>query len=839
MKEMEWFQSLVLFTQKELKLWKEMRCSNSVPRCGGGARDAGHAIADISVSDTDAHAVLLFMNRLEEAMDVSFQKTLLEVVGVIALYALKKHISVYSNHCVCLVGFVLVHNKSTLQQIVHGRRLPMRTQDMSMGFISHKDILKVQKVGMCPHLQSHICVTTMHGHVLDQTVSHGVYLSERAFGIHLRKWAMQAKSALHLWMMLRYTLAGFGGTDVPLLPSTCLEQLALCGISPDGDGSSAHTETACLNNFTQCLLAVECTPSSVEYFQEFVNYIQHDYVPSMKKLEEVERVLSEQDREWERFPVIYTDRSRQVWGLLSSLSSFSLPSMETFLQTKFMPKHCELFSRTPYEMALEHASVAVQRVQGFGLYEWGLGNAGGQVNVHWKPVSDRTSYCRRELESSVRPSPLLCKNPELSTFAKLRQPLLMDSSESMRHVYPFTRYSMALRTVPSTASIVTLLVGKDDISTIMNGKGMLRHLESCIHEVTNPLLNISTIVVDVDVQAGSQAVSKLRDSQANVTQFCSELVQNTRRVLLHLETKCTSLTGLANDVKHIVFRTDPDNRTKEGFHHLIVLPEWVCLQSIQVASGFVELLKITRHCMPMVGEQGVQFDNIYESNRHAMRLPFQCKSKGNNPLLLVHSDYGDTWDLLDIGGLFIHGPKRHPVGRLSRGYFLIDDISGINVMSESTEHYKQAVSVLSHRNRIEAQQSSALSVLERFGKGLNCTSINEICTLLQKAFTRYISKRFVDKVNKTAVEKRLSMTAIGLKWLEDKQLMTVTNGCSPYWDVCIAQRHQNLQHCIYYLCIRRQQHVIRAVLYEMCFSTNCVACKMNPPYDTGIYGILE
>ena len=840
----QWFQALVLFAQKELRLRKK-KCSSSVSGGGGekpvpGAACGVAVIAgggDVSAADTTANTRLLFMKRLGGPMNVSLQHTIKKNVGVIALYGLKKHVSVYSNHCVCLVGFALVHDERTLQWIVQERSLPLRTLNMSMGFIKHTDIIMVHQVGMSPHLKAHIFVNNMDGHILDQTVANGVYLSERTVGIYLRKWAMLAKSSLHLWIMLRYTLAGFGGTNVPLLPDGCLEQVALSGIGPNVAGTSVY-DTSCANNVIQGLMAVECTASSEQYFDDFVRYIQNDYVPSMNKLQEIERVFSEQDREWERFPVIYTERSKELWALVSSLSSLSLQHVESFLDNQFIPKHDELFSGTPYELALGEASVTVQSVEYFCLYRWGSGD---EVKVHWGAVSNRTVYCRKQMESLLNgPSPLLCNSPELFVFAQFRQPLLMDSSDIMHHVYPFRGNSLALTTIPSRTSIAALMVGKDHLSTLIKGQGQLMHMESCIHEVTNPLLNISTIVVDVDVEPSSRIVSKVRDSEAFLNQFCYELIQNAKKVLLHLETKCPSLSGLTNEVKHMVFRTEPCNRNKEGFHHLIVLPEWVCLQNIQVASSFVQLLQITRHCMAMVGEQGVQFDNIYQSSRHAMRLPFQCKSKGNNPLLLIHSDYGQGWDLLDIGSLFIHGPKNHSVRSVNRERFLIENISGVNSMCESKEHYKHAVQVLIYRNRIDAHQSSAPSVLERFGRALNCSSLIDICTLLERTFTRYIAQKFVDKVNRMGMGNSLSVKDIGLKWLADKELMTVRKGCSSYLDVCIAQQHQSLQECIYYLCIQRQQQtrLICAVLYEMCFSTNCRACKQNPPYDTGIYTVL-
>jgi hypothetical protein len=823
----------MLFSQRELRLWKELK----VPSSASAA-----AAAD---DDPEDSARLLFMNSLEKAMDVSFLGTMKETVAVIAMYGLRKHVCIYTNHCVCLVGFVLVHNEYTLQTIVNKRSLPMRTQDVSMAFISHTDIILAQKVGISPHLLTHIHVSRMGVHILDQTVARGVYLSDRSVANQLRKWSMQAKSVLHLWIMLRYTLAGFGGTDVALLPDVCLEQVGMSGVPLHGDSSPAYHDVSYMSNLIPCLQAVECTPLSEQYYLDFVRYITDDYVPSMNRLQMIEKQFSKQDHAWERFPVIYTERSRDLWATLSELPSLSLPTVETFLREQFIPKHDELFARTPYDLALDQASVTVQQVEDFCLYRWEAGNENGHVNVHWQCLINRTKHCRKLLASSLdAPSPLLCGNSEVSAFSTFRQPLLMDSSEDMHHVYPFVGASFDLTVMPSVASIMALIVGTGRLSTLMKGQGPLPDKESCLHEVANPLLNISTVVVDVDVEAGSNIISKVRESKADMQQFCSELIENGRKVLCHLETKCSMLEGLADEAKHMLFRTEPGNRGKEGFHHLIVLPEWVCLQNIAVASAFIQLLQITRCCMPMVGEQGVIFDNIYESTRHAMRLPFQCKSKGNHPLLLMHSDYGEAWDASDnIGSLFMHGPKCASVqsGAKARrvARLLIDNISGVDYMSERSEHYRHAVAVLGQRNRLEAKQSSYPSILERFGDNLNCSSLAEIRTLLERAFEKHIAKQLIARMNTMGVGNSMSVADIGFSWLAEKEMMTVGKGNSRYMDVCIAQRHQGLQSCTYYVCVQRKQTGrIHAVLYEMCFSTNCVACNKNVPYYTGIYAVL-
>ena len=832
-----WFQAMILFTESELRQWKEMK----TPTLASGGGAAANADDDDDAETDRCH--LLFMKQLENPMDVSFDRLLKETVCVIAMYGLRKRVSVYSNHCVCLLGFILVHDNCTFESIVEKRSLPSRTTSTSMCFISHTDIIQSQKVGMSPCLRTHIHVSRIGGHILDQAVSRGVHLPERVIASHLRKWAMHAKSILHLWIMLRYVLTGFGGTDIPLLPVICLEQVEMSGIPLYGDCTSpAYCAQTCMNNLISWLCAVERIPSSWQYFEDFVNYIKNDYSNSMNRLEEIERQFSQQDDAWKRYPVIYTERSRKLWSTLSHLSSLSLSTVNTFLREQFIPKHDELFAGTPYDLALEQTSVTVQMVNEFWLYRFGA-SSDEQVNMHWKAVTNRPLLCMRQLASSLN-GPLLCGDPELSAFATFRQPLLMDSSNVIHHVYPFAGKSFDLTVAPSPSSIENLMVGKECLSTLMNGNALLVGGNSCIHEVTNPLLNISTVVVDVDVKAYSSIVSKVRESEANMKQFCSELVENGRKVLHQLESKCSFLEGLADETKHMVFRTEPDNRAHEGFHHLIALPEWVCLQNNTVASAFIELLEVTRPCAPMIGEQGVGFDNIYKSSRHPMRLPFQCKSMGNNPLILVHSDYAETWDVsVNIGSLFIHGQKGPPVqsraGSRRTALLLIDDISGVNTMTEQDEYYKSAVSVLSQRNILEAQKSSYPSLLERFGCDLNCSSLAEIRALLQRALYRSIGKKLVDRMNKMNVGNTLSVSDISFGWLEDKELMTVGKVNSRYMDVCVAQKHLGLQSCIYYLCVQRQKTGrVYAVLYEMCFSTNCVAHKKNVPYNTQIYAVL-
>ena len=817
-----WFQALVLFTQQELTRWKEMKD----PR-----QAASSTAADANESGTVAH--LLFLNELDKPMNVSFHRTMKEKVGLIAMYGLKKFIHNPKSAYWCLIGFVIVYDVCTLQSILKSRSVPRRTNHISMAYISHTDIMKVQD------FTGHLSITKMSGHILDQTVSHGLHLSESSFASYLKKWPIEAASVLHLWIALRYILTGYGEKYRRFVPVVCLEQVVLSGIPPDGDGSPAYSDSSCMNDLVSCLKAVEFMPSAEHFFQKFVQYINHDYTLSIDKLKAIEEQFCQQDDVWKRFTVLYTERSRQLWSSLSELPSLSLATVETFIRERLIPKHDELFGSTPYDHALNQASVSAQPVEVFCLYTFEESDEDGLINVHWQPPGCRKHQCIKYLQSFLDTySPGLCGNPELSAFALCHRLLLMESSNEMCYVYPFTGTSVDLTTVPSTASIVALLVGRERLSSLMKGHATLTSRNCCFHEVTNPLLNISTVVADVDISAQSSIITKIRQSDIAMKQFCSELKENARKVLRHLEIKCTLLKGLAQETKHLIFRTEPANRTKEGFHHLIVFPDWLCLQNIAVASDFINLLDITRSCMPLVGQQGVEFDNIYKSPRHAMRLPFQCKSKGKYPLLLVHSDYGEEWDVSkDLGSLFIHGPK-HEERELTRNRVLVDDISGINLMSETSGHFTNAVFLLRQRNKVDSQQSYK-SLLDRFGDDLNCSSVEEISTLVERAFERTIARKFVMKVNSMGLPGYgLCVEHIKLGWLKEKELMTVGKGMNRYMDVCIAKEHQDRQSCIYYICVQKYEMRIRAVLYLKCFSTNCVAWHKNIPYNTGFSAVL-
>lgn len=811
--EVQWYRAVVLFRKNELDMWKESKKSTQI------------------TDNTEGISDLLFLETLDTAMNVSFSQTMKPtIVAVIAMYCLKRHVHDYENNCVSLIGFALVHDQNTLASMVSNRVLYMRSSDVSFCYIQHKDILRVQRAGMSPILSPQLKMNKMGGHVLETIVHQGMHISEKQFTNRLSKW-MAHGQPLHVWIMLRYILTDFGGTGVALLPLTCLQQVRMSGINPKGDGTAAaYRLPPGTTGLLQCLRAIERTPSSETYYRDFIRYIQKDYTSSIAALQEIEKKFSEQDYEWERYPVIYTARCRDLWSTLTQLPSMSLQDVETFLEDRLIPKHDQLFAGSPYKIILGQANVRVHSVQDFCLYKFTTGDQ----NVSWKPVVRRQLHCYKVLASRTgAPSPLLCGNHELKAFADSRQPLFMDSSDTMCHIYPHRGDTVAIDTTPSVASLKKLLVGKADLPSLMKGRTELPHKTLCVHEVTNTLLNISTVVIDVDVDASSNVVSIVRQSEEGLNQFCTELKHNAIRVLDHIESKSTLLEGLANDAKHIIFRTEPTDRDKEGFHHLIVLPEWVCLQDTRVASIFVSLLDATRPCMHVIGQQGVTFDNFYNAGRHPMRLPFQCKSEGKNPLLLVHSDYAESW--ADIGTFFIHGPRPPSQRRV-----LIDNITGVVDISEQSEHHRNTVSVLRQKNDSESKQSSFPSILDRYGKDLRCTTLGEIQMKMEAAFTNHIAKLLVSRV--TEMGRNLCMSDIGMSWQADKEILAVGKGEKRYMDVCIATPHRGLQSCVYYICIRMKQvnkiRRIYAVLYELCFSTNCVASRTNRPYDTGIKAIL-
>lgn len=317
----EWFQSLILFSEAEMILYKELSKNADTPKGSGTCR-------------------LLFLKKLENPMDVSFSGTIKEKRAVIALYCVKKHVPHYRKHCVCLIGFAILHDNDAIKRMTEERLLCIRSLDTSLSFISHKHILRVHRVGMCPNLQEHINISIMHGHILEQIVSRGVYLSERQFVIHLRNMGVTfTKSILHLWIMLRYTLTGFGETNVPMLPHMCMEQIELSGIPMKGDSSRAYLDSSFMNNLVPCLQAVECTPSSHKYYDEFVRYVRNEYQPSIELLANTEDKFSKEDFLWKRFPVNYTKYSHDLWSTLSELPSLHLSIVQTFVRDRLIPKH--------------------------------------------------------------------------------------------------------------------------------------------------------------------------------------------------------------------------------------------------------------------------------------------------------------------------------------------------------------------------------------------------------------------------------------------------------------------------------------------------------------------
>ena len=180
-------------------------------------------------------------------------------------------------------------------------------------------------------------------------------------------------------------------------------------------------------------------------------------------------------------------------------------------------------------------------------------------------------------------------------------------------------------------------------------------------------------------------------------------------------------------------------------------------------------------------------------------------------------------------------------GTVAKQLFLIDDISGASVLLEKNEHYRNAVSVLRQKNRLDAQHASYPSMLERFGDDLMCSSVEEMRTLVERAFRQSISKAFVDKLNNMGAHVGIHMTVedIELGWLKEREMMSVgTVGNNRYMNVCIAQPHEGRQPCVYYICVQRKQATICVVLYEMCFSTNCLAGQGKKPYKTGLSAVL-
>lgn len=174
------------------------------------------------------------------------------------------------------------------------------------------------------------------------------------------------------------------------------------------------------------------------------------------------------------------------------------------------------------------------------------------------------------------------------------------------------------------------------------------------HEVINPYLNISNVLLDIDIKDDMLHPNLIKSIQKNKIEFVRDLVTLIYAVFEQLLIKST-------EVSLYLFENNRIDPHKQSFHVHIGLPSHVVIENQSECIEIVNILNNLRHFYP--NTLGLPYYDIFDDaiyNKkggiHSLRGPYQFKHNGTTKLECIYrNDNRSLNEPIPLHRQFIHG----------------------------------------------------------------------------------------------------------------------------------------------------------------------------------------
>lgn len=196
------------------------------------------------------------------------------------------------------------------------------------------------------------------------------------------------------------------------------------------------------------------------------------------------------------------------------------------------------------------------------------------------------------------------------------------------------------------------------------------------HEVINPYLSISNVLLDIDIKNDTLNPTLLKSIQMNKTLFIEDLISLIQHVFQKLSIP-------SSDLNLYVFENNRINPSKQSFHVHVGLPHDVVIEGQNECVEIINILNTLRHFYP--DTLGLPYYDIFDDaiyNKkggiHCLRGPYQLKHDGTTKLECIYrNDQKPLHEHIPLHHQFIHGGQyNHYEGTVIyeiKNTFLISD----------------------------------------------------------------------------------------------------------------------------------------------------------------------
>lgn len=799
--------------------------------------------------------------------------------SIIAIYSLRKTVQDMKYGRTRLLGYIFIHRCNILNEILETHEvLPGHLHGMYVWFLPWemaKGCLNSSQINSFNYHRDtfqRLRQQAIRGSVLEIWFPKDVYLqTEELSSILKEEYSFMNGSQAEAWLYFRNVLftTDLRYTGLKTKMKTLI-RLFVNTISTQFDSYELDLDVI-LDHFRN----LEQKHDMEAIYSMFLQYMDEKFLKSVDTIHASMQYMERRLESYKHFPILSSMKRAKTYQLLNLIPSLDENLISKFVNETILP---QIEKDIPYQniedIIFESSSIKLSSPEKFLLYEHNNENT-------------RYSFVRKTRFPEIITKSLLRDN-SYSQFLK--------HSENISNVHDIlkitARYNVPLFTYMDTLYNVKFWMSDAFLSSgtcistgfssvvlkkvllgqeYHKGSQIVEKWRMCnreaqksrsssinifgkhfpggyFHEVINPNLNISCLVLDIDICEKTFCHLFWEGYKFNNGDFhirvLHDLRENTICTFTKIQQSVSDHLGqidLVNEINHVFFISDCKNLNKVGIHHHVILPKWFALKNVSVAREIVRALNTIRmKYTETIGicSKSIYDENIYKSIYHTIRCPFQNKPNSDDSSQLLPLLYGNETNdnVMSLNQSLIHGGGFSSTSGTEKRLILLEEITdltgvvGCDVLNKIVQTTKEEQLLSSFKQQyIVNLFTNNLSKFSQIS-----TSIKDIETYLNSFFKVKIMK--IIEMQMQTVSQNISLVAniiprLAVKWDSTVKCFIIVRsdtGSKRIPICCLNKHYVSRPQCVYYLVLRPTHRGIQCVVYTSCFASKCNSNKLTP-----------
>lgn len=793
--------------------------------------------------------------------------------SIIAIYSLRKTVQDIKYGRTRLLGYIFIYDLNILNEILRTHEiLPIHLDSTYVWFLPWE---MAKKCLDSSHINSYnyhydtfklLRQQAIHGSLLEMWYPKDVYLqTEELSSIFKEEYSFMNGSETEAWLYFRNVLftthINYTGLKSKMrsLIRHFVNKISTPFVPHEIDLDLI------LDNFRN----LEKKHDMEAIYNMFLQYMKENFLNSVITIHASMQYMERRLESYKHFPLLSSIKRSKIYQLLNQIPSIEGNQISKFVNETILPQiERDIPFQNVEDIIFDSCSIKVSLPERFLLYEHNkTNNTYSFVSKRRFPEIITKSLLRDNSYSQFLKHSEMISNVHdiLKITASYNVPLFtyMDTLHNLKFWISddFLLNKTYISKGFSSVALKKMLLGHE----FSQGSQIVEKWRMCnqqaqknnnsnifgkyfpggyFHEVINPNLNISCLVLDIDVCEkqfcdlfwesykfinGDFHIRVLRDLRDNA--ICT-FTKIQHRISDHL-----GELDLVNELKHVFFISECKSLNKVGIHHHVIFPSWFALKNVSVAREIVRALNTIRmRYKETIGRfsTSIYDENIYKANYHTIRCPFQNKPNidDSSQLLPILCENEISPIIMSLNQSLIHGGSFSSTRGSDGKLILLEEITDLtcDVLNKTILKTKeeQLQSSFKKQNIVNLFTNN-LSKFSQFN-----TSIKDIETYLNGFFKSKIMKRIENQMQ--SVSQNIDLVAklmpnLLIKWDTSVNCFIIVRsdtGSKRIPVCCLNKHYVSRPQCMYYLVLRSIHLGIQCLVYTSCFASKCNSNKLTP-----------